>query len=138
MAVVREEEIAQEKEAVEFYNEQRKQQVIWEQEARAAERAATNNAEKKARKSDALFWRAEREKQRVKEAEMDTILLLDKMDKFFESKLHGKVETGEQAFWVEHQCLHGSIKRRLNIECRKLKEEFDILEYKEESEDSKV
>ena len=55
---VREEQAAQEKAAVDYYNEQRKLQLQWEEEA--ADRDM---------KEDAKFWAREREKQREKEAE---------------------------------------------------------------------
>ncbi len=55
---IREEEAESDKEKVDYYNEQRKLMVQWEAEARRNQR-----------NDDAEFWRKEREKQRVKEAE---------------------------------------------------------------------
>ena len=55
---IREEEAEADKEAVDYYNEQRKIMVEWEAEARRNQRS-----------DDAAFWRKERAKQRVKEAE---------------------------------------------------------------------
>ncbi len=55
---IREEEAEADKDAVDYYNEQRKLMVAWEAEAR-----------KNQRNDDATFWRKEREKQREKEAE---------------------------------------------------------------------
>jgi len=62
-------EKAQDTAAVDYYNEQRRQMLIWEQEARAAERAAVRAEEKAARNDDANFWAEQRELQRQKEAE---------------------------------------------------------------------
>lgn len=50
---VREEQAEQEKANIDYYNEQRRQMVIWERDA-----------EKAARNADAVFWRKEKEKQR--------------------------------------------------------------------------
>ena len=65
---VRKEEADQDKAAVDYYNEQRKLMVTWEIEAKAAARAATRSAEKKARNEDAAFWARERARQRELEA----------------------------------------------------------------------
>jgi hypothetical protein len=77
---VREEEAEADKAAVDYYNEQRKQMVDWENEAELALAEAkqrifeagtsrTRAAEIKAREEEAAFWRKEREKQRQLEAE---------------------------------------------------------------------
>ncbi len=60
---IRQEETDQKKENVDYYNEQRKQMVRWEQEARAA-----------ARKDDARFWADQAAKQRkLEEADRQAI-----------------------------------------------------------------
>ena len=64
---VKEEEDAQDKAAVDYYNEQRKNQVTWEQEARAAADKATRESEKKARNEDAEFWAKEEVKAKQRE-----------------------------------------------------------------------
>jgi hypothetical protein len=68
-ARVREEQAAQEKALIDYYNQERKKMVKWENEARAAAAAAQSAADKKARKEDAAFWAAERAKQRKLEEE---------------------------------------------------------------------
>ena len=66
---IKQEEVDQEKETTDYYNEQRKLQVTWENESRAAARTAQSREERKARNQDAAFWAAERAKQRELEAE---------------------------------------------------------------------
>ena len=66
---IRTEEAEQEKAAVDYYNEQRKQMFKWEQEAKAAARKSQRKEERKAREEDAQFWAAEAAKQRELEAE---------------------------------------------------------------------
>ena len=84
---IRQEETDQDKAAVDYYNDQRKQMVLWEQEAEKAARRAqskefkaiskeTRAAEIKARNEDAAFWAAEAAKQRELEAE-DRIAIAD-------------------------------------------------------------
>ncbi len=55
---IREEEAEMDKDAVDYYNDERQKMVEWEAEARRNQR-----------NEDAAFWRSERSKQRVKEAE---------------------------------------------------------------------
>ncbi len=60
---------ANEEEIVNYYNSQRKLMVLWETEAKTAERAAKREDEKKARNEDAEFWADQRKIQRELEAE---------------------------------------------------------------------
>ena len=67
-ARVRQEEKDQDIAAVDYYNDQRKQMVTWEIEAKSQASKATRKQEKKARNNDAAFWANERLKQRELEA----------------------------------------------------------------------
>ena len=66
---MREEETEQDQAAVDFYNEERKKMVLWEQAASRSVREERTAEGKRAREAEARFWRKERAKQREKEAE---------------------------------------------------------------------
>lgn len=70
-ARIKEEEKESDKATVDYYNEQRKLQVQWEEESRKAASEAARDAsrsdEVKARNEDAEFWRSEQEKTRKAE-----------------------------------------------------------------------
>lgn len=68
-ARIRQEQAAQDKAATDYYNAERKKMFDWEQEARAAARAATRAEDKKQMEANAKFWAREADKQRQKEAE---------------------------------------------------------------------
>ena len=54
---------------VDYYNEQRKEMFIFEQEAREDAKKATREGDIIARNEDAVFWRAEQNKTRKAEDE---------------------------------------------------------------------
>jgi hypothetical protein len=54
---------------IDYYNNERKKMLIWENELRAAANAAQSEAERKLRLEEAEFWVSEKEKQRKLEAE---------------------------------------------------------------------